>query len=67
MTCSEQQARALEKEKGYSVAQDGDSGWRRVVASPTPLKIMNVCPFVDIQYPERGRLSRERSCAWSCV
>jgi len=36
---TEGEAAALAAERGWSVAQDGD-GWRRVVASPAPLEIV---------------------------
>src|SRR5271169_5194399 len=40
---AEGEARRLEKERGWSVARDGD-GWRRVVASPQPKRIFEIRP-----------------------
>ncbi len=39
---TEEEARALEAEKGYSMKEDAGRGWRRVVASPIPKKIMEI-------------------------
>ena len=39
---SEEEAKALEREKGYSIKEDAGRGWRRVVASPIPKKIVEV-------------------------
>lgn len=39
---SEEEAKALEAEKGYSVKEDAGRGWRRVVASPIPKKIVEI-------------------------
>ncbi len=39
---SEEEAKALEKEKGYSIKEDAGRGWRRVVASPIPEKIVEI-------------------------
>jgi carbamate kinase len=39
---TEEVARKLEKEKGYSVREDAGRGWRRVVASPIPKKIIEI-------------------------
>jgi len=36
---SEENARALESEKGYDVREDAGRGWRRVVPSPDPIEI----------------------------
>jgi len=36
---SEEEARALETEKGYNVREDAGRGWRRVVPSPNPIEI----------------------------
>ena len=33
---SEEEAKALETEKGYTMKEDAGRGWRRVVASPAP-------------------------------
>ncbi len=35
-------ARTLAKEKGWTVAEDAGRGWRRVVASPRPLEIVEI-------------------------
>ncbi len=39
---SEKEARELEKEKGYVMKEDAGRGWRRVVASPMPRKIVEI-------------------------
>lgn len=39
---SEEEAKALVEEKGYSVKEDAGRGWRRVVASPIPRKIVEI-------------------------
>ena len=39
---SEEEAKALEREKGYSIKEDAGRGWRRVVASPIPEKIVEI-------------------------
>ena len=39
---SEEEARALETEKGYTMKEDAGRGWRRVVASPIPRKIVEI-------------------------
>ncbi len=39
---SEAEAKALEKEKGYVMREDAGRGWRRVVASPEPLDIVEI-------------------------
>ena len=36
---SEEEAKALESEKGYDVREDAGRGWRRVVPSPDPIEI----------------------------
>jgi carbamate kinase len=38
---SEQTAKQLASTEGWTVRQDGDRGWRRVVGSPQPLEILN--------------------------
>lgn len=38
----ESQARALARERGWSVAEDAGRGWRRVVASPQPKEILEL-------------------------
>ena len=39
---TEDEARALEAEKGYTVKEDAGRGWRRVVASPLPRRIVEI-------------------------
>lgn len=39
---SEEEAHKLEEEKGYIMKQDAGRGWRRVVASPLPRKVVEI-------------------------
>lgn len=39
---SEEQAKALAQEKGYTVKEDSGRGWRRVVPSPRPRRIVEI-------------------------
>lgn len=39
---SEEEAKALVEEKGYTVKEDAGRGWRRVVASPIPKRIVEI-------------------------
>ncbi|MDO4745140.1 MAG: carbamate kinase [Bacillota bacterium] len=39
---SEEEAKALESEKGYTMKEDAGRGYRRVVASPIPKKIVEI-------------------------
>lgn len=39
---SEEEAKALQEEKGYSMKEDAGRGWRRVVASPIPKRIVEI-------------------------
>ena len=39
---SEEEAKALVAEKGYTVKEDAGRGWRRVVASPIPTEIVEL-------------------------
>jgi carbamate kinase len=39
---AEEQARALERERGWQVVADAGRGWRRVVPSPAPLEIVEL-------------------------
>jgi carbamate kinase len=39
---TEEEAKALQKEKGYTMKEDAGRGWRRVVASPIPRKIVEI-------------------------
>lgn len=39
---SEEEAKALMEEKGYTMKEDAGRGWRRVVASPIPRRIVEI-------------------------
>lgn len=39
---SEEEAKAIAQEKGYAMKEDAGRGWRRVVASPIPRKILEI-------------------------
>ncbi len=39
---TEEEAKAIAEEKGYTMKEDAGRGWRRVVASPMPQKIVEV-------------------------
>lgn len=39
---SEEEAKRLQAEKGYTVKEDAGRGWRRVVPSPMPMKIVEL-------------------------
>ncbi|MGI6728416.1 MAG: carbamate kinase [Anaerovoracaceae bacterium] len=39
---TEEEAKVLEKEKGYTMKEDAGRGWRRVVPSPIPKKIVEI-------------------------
>lgn len=39
---TEPEARALEQKKGYTMREDAGRGWRRVVASPMPRRIVEI-------------------------
>ncbi len=39
---SEDEAKALEAERGYTMKEDAGRGWRRVVASPIPRRIVEI-------------------------
>jgi carbamate kinase len=39
---SEEQARRLQRERGWDVREDAGRGWRRVVPSPRPLEVVEV-------------------------
>ncbi|MDE7066932.1 MAG: carbamate kinase, partial [Schaedlerella arabinosiphila] len=39
---TEEEAKKLEKENGYTMKEDAGRGWRRVVASPIPRKIVEI-------------------------
>ena len=55
---NEENARRLERELGWSIMQDGDRGWRRCVASPRPLQI--------IEAPIIAKLAREGVLVIAC-
>ena len=55
---SEETARRFERELGWSIMQDGDRGWRRCVASPQPLQI--------IESPIIGKLARDGALVIAC-
>ena len=40
--CNADEARRLEREKGYVMREDAGRGWRRVVASPLPRRIVEI-------------------------
>ena len=40
--CDADEARRLEREKGYVMREDAGRGWRRVVASPLPRRIVEI-------------------------
>ncbi|MBR5470758.1 MAG: carbamate kinase [Oscillibacter sp.] len=40
--CTEEEAKRLEQEKGYVMREDAGRGWRRVVASPVPRRIVEI-------------------------
>ena len=39
---SREEAKRLEEEKGYAIKEDAGRGWRRVVASPMPVEIVEL-------------------------
>lgn len=39
---TEEEAKRIEKEKGYTMKEDAGRGWRRVVASPNPIEIVEL-------------------------
>ncbi len=39
---TQERARLLSKEKGWTVVEDAGRGWRRVVASPRPLEVVEI-------------------------
>ncbi len=44
----EARAKALAAEQGWTVKEDGGRGWRRVVASPRPVRIVDLAPIKDL-------------------
>jgi carbamate kinase len=55
---SEEVARHLAAELGWTVMQDGDRGWRRTIASPQPVRV--------IEAPMIERLAREGVLIIAC-
>lgn len=45
---TEEEAKKLEMEKGYQMKEDAGRGWRRVVASPKPQKIVEINAIKDL-------------------
>jgi len=45
---TEEEARKLQAEKGYSIKEDAGRGWRRVVASPMPKKIVELSAVKEL-------------------
>lgn len=45
---TEEEAKILEAEKNYTMQEDAGRGWRRVVASPIPRKIVEIGPIKQL-------------------
>ncbi|MBR3324011.1 carbamate kinase [Candidatus Saccharibacteria bacterium] len=45
---SEKEAKALAREKGWTVKEDAGRGWRRVVASPRPIDIIEKKTIIEL-------------------
>lgn len=45
---TEEEAKQLEAEKGYTMKEDAGRGWRRVVASPKPKRIVEIEAIKDL-------------------
>jgi carbamate kinase len=55
---SEETARALAAELGWTVMRDGERGWRRTIASPQPVRVIEA-PLIE-------RLAREGALIIAC-
>jgi carbamate kinase len=55
---TEEVARDFERELGWSIMQDSNRGWRRAIASPTPIRI--------VEAPIIARLAREGVMIIAC-
>ena len=45
---TEEEAKRFKKQRGWTMKQDGDRGWRRVVASPMPTRAINAKIVKDL-------------------